>query len=84
MGRKTLAPENVIGKVLGACMVRSRFRITLSDSVRKLLGVEPGDSVVFVEENGRLFLEVSKKPTLRPKCTRIKLEKTEETRELSA
>jgi bifunctional DNA-binding transcriptional regulator/antitoxin component of YhaV-PrlF toxin-antitoxin module len=72
MGRKTLVPENVIGKVLGTCRIRSRFRITLSDSVRKLLGVEPGDSVVFVEENGR------------PKCTRIKLEKTEETREPSA
>jgi len=36
--------------------VSSQNQITLPGDVRKKLGVQPGDKVVFIEENGRIVI----------------------------
>lgn len=35
----------------------SRCQLTLPREIRQKLGVKEGDKVVFIEENGRIFIE---------------------------
>ena len=39
----------------------SRCQLTLPREVRQKLGVKEGDKVVFLEENGRIFIENAEK-----------------------
>ncbi|WP_366517597.1 AbrB/MazE/SpoVT family DNA-binding domain-containing protein [uncultured Mailhella sp.] len=39
----------------------SRCQLTLPRAVRQKLGVKEGDKVVFLEENGRIFIENAEK-----------------------
>ncbi|WP_300908568.1 AbrB/MazE/SpoVT family DNA-binding domain-containing protein [uncultured Desulfovibrio sp.] len=44
----------------------SRCQLTLPREVRQKLGVKEGDKVVFLEENGRIFIENAEKLKLAP------------------
>lgn len=39
----------------------SRCQLTLPREIRQKLGVKEGDKVVFIEENGRIFIENAEK-----------------------
>lgn len=43
-------------KVVGASKVTSKFQITVPEDVREILKVKVGDTVVFVEMNGKVFI----------------------------
>jgi len=45
--------------------VTLRGQITIPVGIRKKLGVRDGDKVVFIEENGRIFMENSIKVALK-------------------
>ena len=45
-----------MAKIKGASKVTTKFQITLPHQVRKLLKVEAGDTIAFVEENGKIFI----------------------------
>jgi AbrB family looped-hinge helix DNA binding protein len=45
-----------MAKVLGASKVTVRYQVTLPPDVRKLLKVKEGDTLVFAEENGKVFI----------------------------
>lgn len=40
-----------------SCKLSSQNQITLPGEVRKKLGVGPGDKVVFIEEDDRIFIK---------------------------
>ena len=44
----------------------SRCQLTLPREVRQRLGVKEGDKVVFLEENGRIFIENAEKLKFAP------------------
>lgn len=44
----------------------SRCQLTLPREVRQKLGVKEGDKVVFLEENGRIFIENAEKLKFAP------------------
>lgn len=43
-------------KILGASRVSSKFQITVTEPVRKVLKVKAGDTLAFVEEDGKVYL----------------------------
>lgn len=45
-----------MAKILGSSKVSVRYQITIPESVRKTLKVDSGDTIGFVEENGRVYL----------------------------
>jgi len=45
-----------MAKVIGATKVTGKFQITLTEAVRKLLDLKVGDTVVYVEENGKVYI----------------------------
>ena len=59
--------------VLGTSKVDPRFRITLVQPIPELLGVNIGDLVVFVQDNGgNLVIRVSSITSRRSKDRRLK------------
>lgn len=44
----------------------SRCQLTLPREIRQKLGVKEGDKVVFIEENGRIFIESAEKLRFAP------------------
>ena len=44
----------------------SRCQLTLPREIRQKLGVKEGDTVVFIEENGRIFIENAEKLKFAP------------------
>ena len=44
----------------------SRCQLTLPREIRQKLGVKEGDKVVFIEENGRIFIENAEKLKFAP------------------
>lgn len=44
----------------------SRCQLTLPREIRQKLGVKEGDKVVFIEENGRIFIENAEKLRVAP------------------
>lgn len=46
-----------MGKILGASKVTVRFQVTIPDEVRKLLKVREGQTLVFVDDNGKVTLK---------------------------
>jgi len=45
-----------MAKVLGASKVTTRYQITIPEEVRKRLNIKIGDSVAFIEENGKIYI----------------------------
>ncbi len=45
-----------MGKALGSSKVTVRFQVTVPEEVRKKLNVKEGDSLVFVEENKKVYI----------------------------
>lgn len=43
-------------KVMGASKITSKFQVTVPEEVREILKVQVGDHVVFVRENGKVFI----------------------------
>lgn len=48
-----------MGKVLGTSKVSKNNKITLVKEVTSILDVKEGDLVMFVEENGRIYIRSS-------------------------
>lgn len=44
------------GKIKGASKVTAKFQVTIPEDVRKSLEIKIGDTVVFVEENTRIYI----------------------------
>jgi AbrB family looped-hinge helix DNA binding protein len=45
-----------MARVLGASKVTVRYQITIPASARKMLKIKEGDVVLFLEENGKIYL----------------------------
>ncbi len=45
-----------MAKILGASKVTIRYQVTLPPGVRKLLMVDEGDTLVFAEDRGKVFI----------------------------
>lgn len=45
-----------MAKVLGASKVTVRFQVTVPEEVRKMLKIKEGDTLVFAEDNSRVFI----------------------------
>ena len=45
-----------MGKALGSSKVTIRFQVTVPEEVRKRLKVKEGDTLVFVEENKKVYV----------------------------
>jgi antitoxin PrlF len=45
-----------MGTILGASKVTVRYQVTIPDQVRKVMKIKEGQTIVFVEENGKVVL----------------------------
>jgi AbrB family looped-hinge helix DNA binding protein len=45
-----------MARILGASKVTVRFQISIPEEVRKMLKIKDGQTVVFIEENGKVVL----------------------------
>lgn len=43
-------------KILGLSSVTQKYQVTLTKDVREVLGVKPGDKVVFVQRGGEVIV----------------------------
>ena len=46
-----------MAKVLGASKITVRFQVTIPEGVRDLMKIEEGQTVIFAEEDGKVFLK---------------------------
>jgi AbrB family looped-hinge helix DNA binding protein len=60
---KTLKKVTVISilgdnmaKIVGSSKITKRYQVTIPDEARKILKISIGDTLAFVEENGRVFV----------------------------
>lgn len=51
--------ENSRKEVLGVSTITHKYQITIPKKVRERQGLKEGDTLVFVEENGKVFLKSS-------------------------
>ncbi len=45
-----------MAKAVGASTVTSRFQVTIPSAVRKKFGIHAGDTLVFYEQDGRIYV----------------------------
>jgi AbrB family looped-hinge helix DNA binding protein len=45
-------------KALGASKVSSKFQVTVPEAVREKLKVKVGDTLIFVEQNGKVIITI--------------------------
>jgi len=45
-----------MGKALGSSKVTVRFQVTVPEEVRRKMKVKEGDTLVFVEENKKIYI----------------------------
>lgn len=45
-----------MAKVLGASKITVRYQVTLPADVRKVLKIREGDTLLFAEENGKVYI----------------------------
>jgi AbrB family looped-hinge helix DNA binding protein len=45
-----------MGKILGASKITVRFQVTIPEGVRKMMKVKEGQTLIFVEENGKVMI----------------------------
>ena len=60
---KTLKKVTVISilgdnmaKIVGSSKITKRYQVTIPDEARKILKISIGDTLAFVEENGKVFI----------------------------
>ena len=51
----SILDENM-AKIIGSSKVTKRYSVTISDEARKILKISVGDTLAFVEENGKVFI----------------------------
>ncbi len=44
-------------RILGMSRVTKQFQATIPKDVRKILGIREGDRVLFIEEDGKIFIQ---------------------------
>lgn len=45
-----------MAKILGSSKLTVRYQITIPENVRESLKIKEGDTIGFLEENGRIYL----------------------------
>ena len=45
-----------MAKIIGSSKITKRYQVTISDEARKILKISVGDTLAFVEENGKVFV----------------------------
>lgn len=45
-----------MGKILGASKITVRFQVTIPENARKMMKVKEGQTLIFVEENGKVMI----------------------------
>ncbi len=45
-----------MNKILGSSKVSGKFQVTVPKDVREALGIAVGDTIVFAEQNGQVFI----------------------------
>lgn len=45
-----------MGKILGASKITVRFQVTIPEDARKMMKVKEGQTLIFVEENGKVMI----------------------------
>ncbi|WP_182126348.1 AbrB/MazE/SpoVT family DNA-binding domain-containing protein [Nitrosopumilus sp. b2] len=45
-----------MGQILGASKVTVRFQVTIPEDARKIMKIKEGQTLVFVEENGKIVV----------------------------
>jgi AbrB family looped-hinge helix DNA binding protein len=45
-----------MGRILGASKVTVRFQVTIPAEVRKLMKIKEGQTLVFVDDNGKIVI----------------------------
>ena len=45
-----------MSKIVGASKVTSKYQVTIPQDVRKVLNISVGDTIVFAEKNGKVFI----------------------------
>jgi len=48
--------DEKMAKIIGSSKVTKRYQVTVPDDARKILKISVGDTLAFVEENGRVFV----------------------------
>ena len=51
----SILDENM-AKIIGSSKVTKRYQVTIPDEARKILKTSVGDTLAFVEENGKVFI----------------------------
>ena len=51
----SILDENM-AKIIGSSKVTKRYQVTIPDEARKILKTSVGDTLAFVEENGKVFV----------------------------
>lgn len=46
-----------MGQIVGASKITARYQVTIPEKVRELMNIEEGQTLVFVEENGKVILK---------------------------
>ena len=46
-----------MARILGASKVTVRYQVTVPEEVRKILKIKEGQTLVFAEDNGRVFIK---------------------------
>ncbi|MFZ1076767.1 MAG: AbrB/MazE/SpoVT family DNA-binding domain-containing protein [Nitrosotalea sp.] len=46
-----------MAKILGASKITVRYQVTIPEDVRKQMKIEVGQTLVFVEDNGKIVLK---------------------------
>lgn len=49
-----------MGKIISVSKMTVRYQITIPPEVRQIIKINDGESVVFVEDNGKIILRNSK------------------------
>ncbi len=46
-----------MGQIIGASKITARYQVTVPEKVRESMGLEEGQTLVFVEEDGKVILK---------------------------
>ena len=57
---KKLTVLSIVGdnmaKIVGSSKITKRYQVTIPEEARKILKISIGDTLAFIEENGRVFV----------------------------
>jgi len=46
-----------MGQIVGASKITARYQVTIPEKVRKIMTIKEGQTLVFVEEDGKIILK---------------------------